>query len=586
MELSGATRGESKARTRLGWLLGARLLLAGLSLGLAVVIDRVDTAHGTPGIWGVYWTIVAAFMATIVSAQMVSRTKDPARFAMLQVGIDLTIVTSLVYFSGGGESFFTFLYALVVLYGAIFLDRGGVAVSCGLAAAGYAFVLFGSELGLPPSAGTNEASRPVHLLAAYWGFYAGALLVLGMLANTLTAELRRTGAALDRQTSDLRRLRDLHLQTVASIGSGLLTSDEAGNVTSFNPGAERITGLRADEAEGHPLNELIPGASGVIESGEGHVGEEESAERNRLAYQSMRGEDLHLGLASSSLRDEDGRQIGHVVIFQDVSRVVSMEQDLRQSERLAAVGEMAARMAHEIRNPLASISGSVQILQNAPQKSSNEKENGRLMGIVVREVDRLNVLISDFLRYSRPAPMKPERVNLSAMLGEIAEISASRAKPDGCPPFSVTLEVEPDISVMADPAQLTAVIWNLWNNATEAMASQDRPGVLFARVRRLATNAAQAQNGLDRKEVGERWGGVTRDPWTAVLEIEDSGPGIPPDVQEMIFEPFFTTKQDGTGLGLATVQRLVEQHGGAIQVSSRPGQGTCFRVSLQCAEEA
>lgn len=569
----------------MGWLLGARLLLAGMSLGLAVAIDRVDTAHGTPGIWGVYCTIVAAFMATIVSARMMSRTRDPARFAMLQVGIDLTIVTSLVYFSGGGESFFTFLYALVVLYGAIFLDRGGVGLSCGLAAAGYAFVLFGSELGILPVQGVEGQSRPLPLLAAYWGFYAGALLVLGMLANTLSAELRRTGAALDRQTSDLRRLRDLHLQTVASIGSGLLTTDEAGDVTSFNPEAEQITGLTAEAAEGRALEELIPGSRGILERGKRSVGEEEGVGRNRLAYRNVRDEDVHLGLAASSLKDEDGQQVGHVVIFQDVSGVVSMEQELRQSERLAAVGEMAARMAHEIRNPLASISGSVQILQSAPAEDANDPENEQLLGIVVREVDRLNALISNFLRYSRPAPIKPERVDLSAVIEEIAKINASQSTPPGRSEITVSLDLEPDVIVMADPAQLKAVIWNLWNNATEAMADQDKPGVFLARVRRLLPDAAQAQSVLGRKEISRTCDGETRGPRLAVLEIEDSGPGIAPDVQEMIFEPFFTTKQDGTGLGLATVQRLVEQHGGSISVSSRPGEGTCFRVSLQCAEE-
>lgn len=215
MRLAGKTRVDANARTGLGWLLGARLLLAGLSLGLVVAIDRFEAGPGGTAIWGVYWTIIGAFMATIVSATMIN----------------------------------------------------------------------------------------------------------------------------DRQTTDLQRLCDLQLRTFESIGSGLLTSNELGELTSFNFEAERVAALRVVDAV--------------------------------------------------------SRQVGHVVIIQDVTDVVSIEQDLRQSERLAAFGEMAGRMAQEIRNPLASISGSVQVLQTSPADSARvdkDPEHDRLMGIVVREVDRLNDL--------------------------------------------------------------------------------------------------------------------------------------------------------------------------------------------------
>jgi two-component system sensor histidine kinase PilS (NtrC family) len=574
-EISGPV--ETIARTRLGWLLAARLLLAGISLALAVTIDRMDGGQSSPAIWGVYWTIVAAFVATIISALMVQRTRDPARFATLQVAIDVTIVTSLVYFSGGGESVFTFLYAIVVLYGALFLDRNGVGFSSGLAAAGYGFVLFGTQLGWLPSVGAESESRPLLLVGAYWGFYAGALLVLGMLANTLSAELRRTGAALDRQTTDLRRLRDLHLRTVESIGSGLLTTDKAGRVTSFNPEAERITGVTSVEAEGRLLDKLIPGAGVIFRSeGDTHLSGT-SKRRNRLSFRNLREEELYLGIAASSLRDELGEHVGLVVIFQDVTEVVSMEHELRQSERLAAVGEMAARMAHEIRNPLASISGSVQVLQNVPEDAEVDPEHQRLMGIVVREVDRLNDLISDFLRYSRPAPMKPETVSLADICGEIAEMGRAQTSDE----LMLDLDLTSDVTVIADPAQLKAVVWNLWNNAIEAMEGVGR---LSMRVSRLPRDLAQDPKRAGRNVEGAGMPSGLHSNELALLEIEDSGPGIAPHELERIFEPFFTTKRGGTGLGLATVLRLVEQHGGAIQVSNPSAGGTCVRVLLDCVE--
>ena len=577
MTLVGDEHAGSKALTGLRWLLGARLLLAGLSLGLAITLDRVGATAGGPGIWGVYWTVAAAFFATIVSGLLVARTRNAARFATVQVAIDIAIVTSLVYFSGDGQSVFTFLYALVVLYGALFLDRNGVVFSSGLAAAGYGLVLFGTKLGWLPALGMVGAARPLPVLAAYWGFYAGALLMLGMLANTLSAELRRTSTALDRRTTDLRRLRDIHLQTVESIGSGLLTTDDAGLVTSFNPEAERITGETAASVSGRNLRDVIPGTAAILEESEIGKALDSAVGRDRIAYRNLRDEDLFLGMSASSLRDEAGEKVGHVVIFQDVTAVVSMERELRQSERLAAVGEMAARMAHEIRNPLAAISGSVQVLQGTASEESTDSEQARLMGIVVREVDRLNQLISDFLRYSRPAPIKPEPVRLASLVEEIAEMSESQ----GGPELEISLELDREAVVMADPSQLKAVIWNLWNNAKEAMEASGR---LSVRVRRIEGDVSQDHRSAGRNEQGVEPGLQRATGRTAVLEIEDSGTGIAMDVQAMIFEPFFTTKRDGTGLGLATVRRIVEQHGGVIEASSEEGRGACFRVRLACVE--
>jgi two-component system sensor histidine kinase PilS (NtrC family) len=558
-----------------------------MSLGLAATLDQIEGNPDDPAIWGVYWTVAAAFAATVVSGLMLPSTRNPARFATVQVAIDVAIVTSLVYFSGGGESVFTFLYALVVLYGALVLDRSGVRLSAGLAAAGYAFVLFGAELGWLPVIGLEGQSRSLPVLGAYWGFYAGALLVLGMLANTLSAELRRTGAALDRRTHDLRRLRDLHLRTVESIGSGLLTVDDTGHVTSFNPEAERITGLSAAQAEGRELEELMPGATAITEAASARRGVSPGAGRDRIRYRATSGEELFLGIAASPLRGEDARDIGFVVIFQDVTEVVSMEQELRQSERLAAVGEMAARIAHEIRNPLASISGSVQILQIGIERAEGtgeetpsdvaQSEQGRLMGIVVREVDRLNDLIGDFLLYSRPAPIHPERVRLADLIEEVAEMTSSHTGDE----IEVVLELDPQVEVMADPAQLKSVIWNLWINAAQAMESSGR---LSARVHRVPWDPAQGQTPTGRNGENAGLDGVSHGSGSAVLEIEDTGAGIPPEDQDSIFEPFFTTKKEGTGLGLATVQRIVEQHGGAIHASSQLGAGTCFRVFLQALE--
>ncbi len=582
MGAQAGDRPDPRTGAGLGWLVGARLLLAGMSLGLAATVDRLEGAQG-PGIWGVYWTIVTAFVATIVSALQMRRTRNPARFATVQVAFDVAIVTSLVYFSGGRDSVFTFLYALVVLYGALLLDRGGVAFSVGLAGFGYGFVLFGADLGWLPELGAARRQHPPIVLGAYWGFYSGALLMLGMLANTLAAELRRTGDALDRKTSDLEHLRDLHRLTVESIGSGLATIDPSGCITSFNPEAERITGLSAAEAAGRSLEELMPGAAAVIAARDARDHRGSRAGRDRIAYRSPRGQDLFVGLATSRLVGASAEGLGHVVIFQDVTSVVSMENDLRRSERLAAVGEMAARMAHEIRNPLASISGSVQLLQGSGAAAGSDPAQAKLMGIVVREVDRLNDLIGDFLRYSRPAPLALESVRLAELVREVAGIAEGQT----CAEIRLELSLDESVRVRADPAQLKGAIWNLWNNALESMEGK---GELRVRVRLCDPGLSSqderlpGRNALHALPATEDRGSPDARPEArGVLEVEDTGSGMSAELQDRIFEPFFTTKQDGTGLGLATVQRIVEQHGGGIEISSEIGRGTCFRVLLPLA---
>ena len=574
-----SARRDSSGRAGLGGLLGARLLLAGASLALAVIVDRIEGSQEYPGIWGVYCTVAAAFAAAVVSGLLLPRTRNPERFATVQVSIDVVIVTMLVYFSGGSESVFTFLYALVVLYGALYLDRIGVGLSAGLAALGYAFVVFGSRLGWLPNLGFEARPLPFELLGAYVGFHAGALWMLGMLANTLSAELRRTGAALDRRTVDLERLRDLYLRTVESIGSGILTIDGSDRITSFNPEAERITGIAVKDALGRRLEELIPGARAIVWDGRG---EEElpasRSMRDRIEYRNQRGEALFLGMAASPLRDETREGAGHVVIFQDVTRVVSMEAELRRSERLAAVGEMAARIAHEIRNPLASISGSVEILQCSPEREQGSPEHGKLMQIMVREVDRLNDLIGDFLLYSRPANPQLECVALAPLVEEVSKMSESNAGRR----VRTDLDLDPDIRVMADPALFKGVVWNLWNNAIEAAGGDGRVRV---RVARESGVPAQAEAPEDRNVSMEQRSGVQAGR-RVILDVEDSGAGITPDVRERIFEPFFTTKREGTGLGLATVQRIVEQHGGAIEVANGPLGGARFRILLNEVEFA
>ncbi len=562
-----AARGEV-LRRRLVSLMVSRLGLALAVLALALFLLGAGHEGAERAERGLYGTLALAFGSTALYAVLLPRVRKLAWLGAAQVVTDVALVTSLVAFSGGVHSIFGFLYLPIPVYCALLFGRPGAYGSAALGAAGYAAALLaaGSLFGTP------EAGPPGLVLA---GLHAGALLLVALLASGLAAELQRAGERLDARTVDLEALRSLHERTIASLTSGLLTVDRDGQVTSFNPEAERITGRSAARVAGRSLDEVLPGAAEVLggrsEAARGGRG------RRRLAFVDAEGKERFLGLASSVLRDADDEQTGLVVIFQDVTQVVAMERELHRNERLAGVGQLAAGMAHEIRNPLAAISGSVEILESGLDASGENDERRRLMGIVLREIERLDGLITDFLQYARPTPPKLESVLLAPLLEDLAEM-ARAALPEG---VVLTVEADADLSALADATQLRQALWNLVTNAQQAVGEN---GVI--RLRTEAREGArpeseppatsQAMAGTGRNE------GVEGSPGVEIV-VSDDGSGIPVEHLDRIFDPFFTTKAGGTGLGLPTVHRIVEAHGGVLQVDSEAERGTEFRVRLLAA---
>jgi two-component system sensor histidine kinase PilS (NtrC family) len=541
--------------------MAARLALALLSLLIALAVDTsVDL--GIEDWRGLYGTVALAFVATALYGMALPRVRRRGRFAAMNVVTDIGIVSALVYVSGNADTVFAFLYLLVAVYGALLFDRRGALAVAGLVSVAYGGVLVaGRWLGPVPD---SAAALPRAMMIGAWIIHSLAAVAAAGLASVLSAELRRTGEALRQRTHDLDRLWKLHRHTVESLMSGLLTTDPTGSITSFNPEAERITGLRAHEALGRDVEEVLPGirAEAIHRSG----GQRRS--RVRISYRSSRGGSW-LGVAAYVLRDDESRPSGHVVIFQDVSEVVEMERDLRRSERLAAVGELSASMAHEIRNPLAAISGSIQILQREGEAWRGGEPSRRLMDIVLRETDRLNRLLTEFLEYARPGPLRRESLLLEEAVAEVlAVFDASRPEAS-----TVSVAIEPGLRLCADPALLRQLLWNLLLNAAQAMPEGGRIGV-----EGHCSRAPQEGPGGGRNEEGEG-------SWVE-LGVSDAGPGIPTETLDRIFDPFFTTKPGGTGLGLATVHRIVEEHGGSIRVQSAAGKGTSFHVRLPRDAEA
>jgi two-component system sensor histidine kinase PilS (NtrC family) len=294
-----------------------------------------------------------------------------------------------------------------------------------------------------------------------------------------------------------------------------------------------------------------------------------------MRFRNRRGQDLHLGVGAYIMKDDAGEPSGHVVIFQDVTKVVEMEAELRRSERMAAVGQLSASLAHEVRNPLAAISGSIQMLQTrlgSMEGFGGSPEPGKLMGIALREIDRLDRLIADFLGYARPGPLNLRALRVRAVVADVLEIFEASRSED----VEVRTRIDDELSVRADPDQLRQVLWNLVINAAHAMPEG---GVLEVSGARIAGEAPQEGSQESRKEGEDE---VKVD--LVEIVVADGGVGIAAEELTRIFDPFYTTKREGSGLGLATVHGIVAKHGGSIRVESKVGCGTTIRVRLPAAE--
>jgi two-component system, NtrC family, sensor histidine kinase PilS len=540
-------------------LMGARLALAVGSFGIGITLDAIGRETPATQWPGFYVAVGLCFVATLVYRPFVGRIERPRAFAAVNVATDLALVSALVLFSGGRDSVFTFLYAAVGLYAGVLFPGGGAFACAAAGAFAYAGVLaIGHGGWLGPALG----AEPFAVLITSWAVHASALIGAAGLSGFLSRELLRAGTALAERTQDLEHLRTLHQWTVESLKSGLLTTDLEGRVTSFNQEAMRITGLTRGQALGRDLEEVLPGVRELRAA----VAGSDPGTRARMPFAGPEGAALHLGVGAYALRDASGAAEGEVVIFQDVTEVVAMERELRRSERLVAIGELSASIAHEIRNPLAAISGSIQVMAGNPRAG----ESHRLMEIVMREVDRLDRLISDFLSFARPGEPRIEQVPLAELVTEVlAMFEASR-------PERVTVEqdLQPGLRVHADPAQLRQVLWNLLANAAQAMPEGGAVRIEARTSRGRAPQEGRLSGRMDDQK-----------PVWAEITVMDQGVGIPKELVDRVFDPFFTTKAGGTGLGLAIVHRVIAEHRGVVRVERRTGAfRTAICLSLPRAE--
>ena len=554
--MSGSSNVGSRLRRKLLWLVGMRFVTVTILLGSGVQVQL-----RTPGLWpvGPFFFLVAFSYALAVTFVLTLTLAERRRWLIdVQLAADAGVISAAVLLTGGVSSYFSALYALPIIGASILqFRRGGLLVGA-LSALAYAGVVLGQYQG---AFGLLEAQwpvigempRPPATLAFYMaGLDIFGFLVVAVFSGYLAERLRSADASLARASSEIADLQALNQHVIESLTSGLATTDRHGLVLTFNGAAENITGHRAADVLGRRIFDLLqlsPALAALLDAkGEG-------SRRADLRFTTPGGRQIEIGLSAAPLITPGGRA-GFVFVFQDITETRQLQRKAVVQERLAAVGEMAAGIAHEVRNPLASMSGAIQILR---QELPLNAEQGQLMDIVLRESERLNDTISSFLAYARPQRTSSRRFDLRRAVNDTALLL--RHGPESCDGHQVRVDVpRAPVWFEADEGQMRQIVWNLATNGLRAMPDG---GVL--------------ELGLQAEEAG-----------SVALSVRDEGVGILPEELDSMLQPFHGTFAQGTGLGLAIVHRIVSDCGGEIQVTSAADAGTtvCVRLPVPTAPPA
>ena len=533
------------AGSKLGWMIAGRLATALLLSVVGTFWTRTTAApHAINKSFGLLAIVVCL---TIIYALIFRLSKNILFQARFQLAIDIMLVTWLVWNSSVIQSPYVALYIVIIAISSLFLGpRGAVVTSVGCAVAFTA-----CSLQITGLMGQVDVTRLVSGLISQtvqWvGLFDVAFLVVGLLSARLAERQSRSDVRLLAATQSLANLRALHERIVASIRSGVVTTDLDGRIFTFNVAAQEITGYQEEKIRGQDASILFGELKDHITETLRALGKGQNSPRFEASCLTSEGMRLRLGYSISPLSSEAGETTGMVITFQDLTQVRSLEETSRRQDRLAAIGRMAASIAHEIRNPLAAMRGSIQMLRSEVDSDSSQAE---LMEIILRESDRLNRIITDFLSYARPRSLTQARVDVGDLLHQT--FALMRHSPEISTNQSIVEQLpEEPIFAEADEGQLKQVFWNLARNALQAMPEG---GTLRASLEENSNNRLR-------------------------ISFTDTGRGMSPDQVEHLFEPFSSTT-GGTGLGLSIVYQIIRDHGGTINVRSRVGQGTTITVEL------
>ena len=536
----------STLRRKLLWLMAGRAAVVSMLLGSGTLI-KFTSPESLPIDTDAFFALIGmTYVLTAAYILLLQYTEQHRWLIDLQLALDAIVVTAFVYLTGGINSYFSSLYTLPIIAATtVESRRGGIMVgvlSCSLYA-GLVMAQFSGAPGFAPPPG--QVLPPAKLALFTVGLNLFGFAAIAGLTAFLAQGLRQADMDLQRASDQIEDLQAFSRHIIDSLTSGLATTDIEGRILTFNRAATAITGIEPGAAIGGKAVEILslPDSFDEVFSGiEGRT----VMPRLDFTFRLPDGRRIELGLSTAPLMTPRGAA-GFVLTFRDVTQARKEEREARFQQRLAAVGEMAAGIAHEIRNPLASMAGSIQILR---QDLPLNDEQSQLMDIVLRESDRLNDTIRSFLAYARPqrqanAPVDVVRIITDA--GRLLENS-----PELNPKHRIAIEApETPVWLNADESQIRQIVWNLATNGLRAMGNGGTLTLLAGR---------RDSGSQDSDEV--------------VIEVADEGTGIAAEDLDGIFQPFRAGFVRGTGLGLSIVQRIVAEYGGEIEVTSERGSGT------------
>ncbi len=546
-------------------LLAFRLLLVTLFLGALILFEFIWPHESASVPIPLYSFIVLTYILTILYALRLTKVVKLEQFIQQQLLTDATLIAGLLYLTGGFYSLFFPLFYFIILGGTLYLKRQYTITLLFYCTSLYLLVIFAhiynpfqNFLPLPPLLGSN------HKIVSQLFFNLAPFYLTAFILSFIAKERLDTRERLQKATSDLKEFKDLNEHIIASIDSGLITTDPQLAINSINQAGSTILGLKENSILTHNLHEIIPGLPPATENQE--------RQRHEIIYQQPRDRQLVLGFSFTPLIKSHNRKSGWILIFQDLTELKEIEERLQAADKMATIGRLSAGIAHEIRNPLAAISGSIEILaKDLPQEDETHQ---RLLQIVLKESTRLDRLISDFLGFSHLKGKKQTLTNLITLLKDLVFLFRSQFPHTR---FDENYHTD-NFPIKANPEQLEQIFWNLFKNALEAIDNYGEI-TISSRIQKsgvLSNNLTPHDDPLGNPDPDDS------DPTWAEIMICDNGPGIKDEISREIFEPFFTTKASGTGLGLYIVFQLTRINNGNIQLGKRENgaQGTCARISF------
>lgn len=538
---------------RLRLFIFARIFVTFLFFVSTIFLDFNDFgAISALSATGIVRLMAFSFVFSIVSFIFSKKQRYQYFIAYLQTIWDLLFVTLLLLFTGGVTSPYSFLYLLSIMNAGVLLGRREALYTASLCGILYGAILDLQFFGLLGFIGLGRESAlqvgATHIIYNIFlnlmGFYLTAIIT-----GHLYRIAQENEDALKRKIVNYDELERLNKTIVLNLESGLITLTPRGYIRVFNRQAEILTGKSQNDVYDMHISSLFPKITSDIESSKVSTQYEFEFKRNN-------SETLMLGFGASPFFDMNGEIAGFILNFKDLTSLIKMKEALKQKDRLAAIGELSARMAHEIRNPLTAMSGAVQLLSEHGCITGSDK---RLLAIILRESDRLNNLVTEFLAYARPSLPNKTCVNIHKTIEDMRILVASDRKFDK---IEIDNRVPSEMYINADENQLKQVFLNLLYNSADASSVDGK-----------ITIEAIAQSDLNSAGPDDR---------IVVITVTDNGCGLSEETSKHMFEPFWTTKPEGTGLGLAIIYRIVEGHSGRITIESPP-QGGC-RISISLPE--